>query len=320
MKTLLTLLLAPVLLQAQTSFPSLTIPISSRAMAMGGQSDNIAGSAHLEHAQEASVFYTPYLAGISPEIKFIHAGYSRGIGESSALSLAIGYLNLGNTLVKDDYGASIASFKSNEYSICASYALQVIEGGSLGATLRFVGSQAAAFQQPGSYSVAIKSKGTVCGDLGYIQRLTIGDENSLRIGAYVNNLGAKDAQLPSAAGISVGYEMAGEEGGNRLEGELTVEEPLVSGSSFQNLRAMAGIEYGFGDQFFLRGGVSLENKLKGDRKYFSLGVGFKGSVKDDHWGIDFHYLVPFGVVPSESPFQNSYGFGLFIGIGSNTQQ
>jgi len=320
MKTLLLILLWPCMIVAQTSYPSLTIPISSGAMAMGGQPYNIASSAHLEHSQEATLFYTPYLAGISPDIKFIHADYKKDISGNSALGIAVGYLNLGNTIVKDDYGASIASFKSDEYNIGASYALQIIDGGSLGATLRFVGSQAAAYQQAGSYSVSIKSKSTVCGDLGYMQRLGIGDDNSLRLGAYVSNLGAKDAQLPTVAGISVGYEMSSDAGGNRLEGQLTAEQPLFSGSNFSNLRVMAGLEYGFTDQFFLRGGLSLENKLKGDRKYFSLGVGFKGAVKDDHWGIDFHYLVPFGVVPSESPFQNSYGLGLFIGIGSNTQQ
>lgn len=49
----------------------------------------------------------------------------------------------------------------------------------------------------------------------------------------------------------------------------------------------AGVEYGYNDQFFLRGGYHYENEYKGNRKYFTLGAGFKMSV----FSLDAAYLI-----------------------------
>jgi hypothetical protein len=82
------------------------------------------------------------------------------------------------------------------------------------------------------------------------------------------------------------------------------------------LRVNSGIEYGYLGEFFLRGGVSVENKNRGNRTFFGLGVGYKGFVLDQSWGIDFHYLVPFGMVAAVSPFSNSFGFSLRVNFGN----
>ena len=48
-----------------------------------------------------------------------------------------------------------------------------------------------------------------------------------------------------------------------------------------------GVEYGYNNQFFLRGGYHYENEYKGNRKYFTLGTGFKMSV----FSLDAAYLI-----------------------------
>jgi hypothetical protein len=48
-----------------------------------------------------------------------------------------------------------------------------------------------------------------------------------------------------------------------------------------------GAEYSYNDQFFLRGGYFYENPYKGNRQYFSAGVGFRMSV----FQIDAAYLI-----------------------------
>jgi hypothetical protein len=48
-----------------------------------------------------------------------------------------------------------------------------------------------------------------------------------------------------------------------------------------------GIEYAYNNQFFLRGGYHHENEYKGNRKYFTLGAGFKMSV----FSLDAAYLI-----------------------------
>jgi hypothetical protein len=48
-----------------------------------------------------------------------------------------------------------------------------------------------------------------------------------------------------------------------------------------------GLEYWYREQFAIRGGYFHESEMKGNRKYFSLGVGLKLNV----FFMDFSYLV-----------------------------
>jgi hypothetical protein len=84
----------------------------------------------------------------------------------------------------------------------------------------------------------------------------------------------------------------------------------------QEVRISCGTELSFDKSFFLRTGISLENRLKGSRKFFGFGVGYKGIISDQSWGLDLHYLVPFGTTGSVSPFQNVCGVTLHFSIGS----
>jgi len=70
-----------------------------------------------------------------------------------------------------------------------------------------------------------------------------------------------------------------------------------------------GIEYWYAKQFAIRGGFFYENKNKGDRKYFTLGAGFRYNVL----GIDFSYLIPLRTASnSTSPLANTLRFSLLI--------
>ena len=48
-----------------------------------------------------------------------------------------------------------------------------------------------------------------------------------------------------------------------------------------------GAEYNYNDQFFLRGGYHYENEYKGNRKYFTVGAGFRMNV----FSLDAAYLL-----------------------------
>lgn len=64
-----------------------------------------------------------------------------------------------------------------------------------------------------------------------------------------------------------------------------------------------GAEYWYDQQFALRAGYFHEHQSKGNRKYFTLGVGLKYNV----FGLDFAYLVP---VAQRSPLENVLRFSL----------
>jgi hypothetical protein len=62
--------------------------------------------------------------------------------------------------------------------------------------------------------------------------------------------------------------------------------------------------------FALRAGFFNEVASKGNRKYFTFGVGFK---LDQKYGFDFAYLVPTG---SNSPLANTLRVSLLAAINS----
>jgi hypothetical protein len=71
-----------------------------------------------------------------------------------------------------------------------------------------------------------------------------------------------------------------------------------------------GAEYAYNDQFFFRAGYFYENKYKGNRKYFTVGLGVKYNV----FGLNFSYLVPSGSGVNRNPLSNTLRFGLIFDL------
>lgn len=72
-----------------------------------------------------------------------------------------------------------------------------------------------------------------------------------------------------------------------------------------------GVEYMYRDQFAIRAGYFHEAELKGNRKYFTLGVGIKLNV----FGLDFSYLAP--TAGQNNPLANTVRFTLSFDFGNN---
>ena len=84
-------------------------------------------------------------------------------------------------------------------------------------------------------------------------------------------------------------------------------------SQFKSLQFSLGAEYSYQDQFFFRAGYYYEDPTKGDRKYFSVGLGLKYNVM----GLNFSYLVPSGSGTNRNPLSNTLRFGLSFDLDSN---
>ena len=63
----------------------------------------------------------------------------------------------------------------------------------------------------------------------------------------------------------------------------------------------------------LAGLYFYENKNKGNRKYFTAGVG----VKFNSLGIDFSYLIPSGNGTNRNPLSNTLRFSLLFDFGGS---
>lgn len=73
----------------------------------------------------------------------------------------------------------------------------------------------------------------------------------------------------------------------------------------QELMIGGGVEYWYDNQFAVRGGYFHENKNKGNRRYFTAGVG----IRYQTFGLDFAYLIP---VQSNHPLAETLRFSLLF--------
>jgi len=71
-----------------------------------------------------------------------------------------------------------------------------------------------------------------------------------------------------------------------------------------------GAEYWYNNQFALRGGYFYEDKTKGNRRYFTAGVGIKYNV----FGLNFSYLIPTGSGNNQNPLANTLRFSLVFDL------
>jgi len=68
------------------------------------------------------------------------------------------------------------------------------------------------------------------------------------------------------------------------------------------------------DQFSLRGGYFYEDKLKGNRQYFTLGAGLKYNV----FGLNVSYIIPSGSGINQNPLSSTLRFSLIFDLDNET--
>lgn len=81
------------------------------------------------------------------------------------------------------------------------------------------------------------------------------------------------------------------------------DAPDGASEEFKEVMIGTGIEYWYKNLFAVRGGYFYEHYDKGDRKYFTMGLGLKYNV----FGVDFAYLVP---MEREHPLAETLRFTL----------
>lgn len=71
-----------------------------------------------------------------------------------------------------------------------------------------------------------------------------------------------------------------------------------------------GIEYWYDKQFAVRAGYYTENQIKGNRSFFTVGLGLKYNI----FGLNFSYLVP--TTNQRNPLDNTLRFSLLFDFGA----
>jgi hypothetical protein len=88
------------------------------------------------------------------------------------------------------------------------------------------------------------------------------------------------------------------------------DAPGGFGEELKEFQISAGGEYNYNDQFAFRAGYFHEGRNKGNRRYFTVGVGVKYNV----FGLNFSYLVPTGSGINQNPLSNTLRFSLLFDL------
>jgi hypothetical protein len=305
---------------------------------------NPAKFAFIDGKAGVGISYLPWLRNIVPDINLAQiTGYKR-LDDNQVIAASLFYSSLGDVPFTDDAGSYLTTFRPNEFSLDAAYSRLFSEHFSGGIAFRFIYSNLTG----GMYSVGEPTKpGTsFAADIsGYYQsKILIGGKNGLvAAGVNISNIGSKmsysDDQTADfipmnfRIGTSLNVDL---DDHNRLSASLDINKLLVPtpngkdstvavpvalftswgdapGGFSEELREFTlspGIEYWYNKQFAVRGGYFYENQTKGNRKYFTTGIG----LKLKQFSLDFSYLMP---VAQNHPLAHTLRFSLTFDINSN---
>jgi len=78
----------------------------------------------------------------------------------------------------------------------------------------------------------------------------------------------------------------------------------------EEFQVSIGAEYWYNNQFALRAGYFHENDTKGNRRYFTTGLGVKYNI----FGFNFSYLLPSGSGVGRNPLSNTLRFSVMFDL------
>jgi hypothetical protein len=281
------------------------------------------------------------------------SGYKK-LDANEAISASIRYFSLGNIQFTDYNGNEIGNGRPREFGADIGYSRKLGDKLSVGLAARYIYSNLAAgfastgsTYQPGKTFAADISffyHGATDEAGGWNFGLALSNLGG-KIG-YTNDATEKD-YIPADFGLGTTYTIVPNED-NKLTFGVDLHKLLVpavppatgnpqtdsanlynyhnssitsswfnsfkGGGQFKDIQASIGAEYGYQDQFFFRLGYYYEDPTKGDRKYFSVGVGLKYNVMN----LNFSYLVPSGSGTNRNPLSNTLRFGLSFDLDSNS--
>ena len=245
---------------------------------------------------------------ISPTEFAVDFSYSRKLADKFVMGLTgrFIYSNLNASAAKDEFKAGTAVAAD----ISGTYFEDKIHLGAMPAAFR-AGFNISNIGSKIAYTQDIKDFIPTNLKLGAGLNLEVDKHNDLGFYLDLNKLlvptpplrnsegaivAGKDPNVSPITGIFQSFVDA--PGGFREE----MEEIMISG----------GVEYWYNKQFALRGGYFHEAKTKGNRKYFTVGLGLKMNV----FGIDVAYLIP--MQGTNSPLANTFRFSLSFDLGTRS--
>jgi hypothetical protein len=297
-----------------------------------------------------SLTYTPWLRNLNVNdiyLAYATGYYQFGSNVKQAVGVGIRFFSLGEIQWTDFNGQPLGNGAPREYEIAMSYSRQLSKNFSVGLTAKYIYSNLATGQSPDGGGDRISSGRAAAADFSMTYRKEIpmaAGKSQLTIGGGVRNIGNKITYLrtadflPTNLGIGVAWDIPFDQYNSIVIAadinKLLVPTPNPSDSlwktaspiggifksfgdapgggaeEFQEINYSLGVEYWYDRQFAVRAGYFLEDKNKGGRRYFTVGLGLKYNVL----GINLSYLVP--TSNQRGPLDNTLRFSLLFDAAS----
>jgi hypothetical protein len=298
--------------------------------------------------------YTPWLKRLVNDVYLASlAGYHK-LDENQAISASLRYFSLGQIQFTDNFGNPLQSFNPREFGIDVGYSRRLGERTGFGVGLKYIYSNLAGGSVGGNtYKPGTSVAGDLGiyhntqNEAGQGWAFGAALTNLGAKIAYTDNADQRDF-IPTNFGVGATYTAVMDESNKVMFGvdvnKLMVPTPPALGDSaglaqyrqksvvsswfssfgdapggfseeLREFQVSAGAEYWYANQFALRGGYFYENATKGNRRFFTVGVGLKYNV----FGLNFSYLVPTGSGINQNPLANTLRFSLVFDLtGENT--
>lgn len=299
--------------------------------------------------------YTPWLKDLVNDVYLATlAGYFK-FDENQAIHGSLRYFSLGNIQFTDQTGNDFGSASPKEFGIDVGYSRKLNAKHGIGITLKYINSNLTGGGVTVG-STTYESASAVAADLGWYYKGSKGWSFGAVLSnlgskiSYTNNSDSKD-YIPANLGFGTNYTKKFNEQNQISFGlelnKLLVPTPPVGNpptpqeladyrsksvisswfSSFgdapdgfaeelKEFQISVGAEYWYNNQFALRAGYFYENKTKGDRRYFTAGVGLKYNL----FGFNFAWLIPQGTGVSRNPLANTLRFSVLFDFGNGGEK
>ncbi|MDQ3278813.1 MAG: type IX secretion system outer membrane channel protein PorV [Bacteroidota bacterium] len=293
--------------------------------------------------------YTPWLKRLVNDVYLASLSGYHKLDENQSISAALRYFSLGSIQFTDNFGNPLQTFNPREFGIDVGYSRKLGERTGFGVGLKYIYSNLAGGSVGGNtYKAGTTVAGDIGiyhnnqNEVG--QGWAFGASLSNLGGkiSYTDNADQRDF-IPANLGIGTTYTSVLDESNRVMFGidinKLLVPTPPAMGDSaglvayrqksvvsswfssfgdapggfseeLKEFQVSAGAEYVYANQFALRAGYFYENKTKGNRRYFTTGVGVKYNV----FGLNFSYLIPTGSGINQNPLANTLRFSLVFDL------
>ena len=279
-------------------------------------SENEAISASMRYFSLGNIQFTDNsgqdLGQFRPREFSFDAGYSRKLSDKLGLGLAGRYIH--SNLASGASGTGTTYKAGNAFAVDLSLYYHGLntagEGWNFGVTLSNLGSKI-------GYTNDANQKDFIPANLGLGAAHTwVFDETSkFTLGLDINKLLVPTPPVYTGVYSTDSASQASYRSKSSINGWFSsFSAPGGFSETLKEFQISGGMEYTYQDQFSLRAGYFYEDKLKGNRKYFTLGAGLKYNV----FGLNVSYIIPSGSGINQNPLSSTLRFGLVFDLDSES--